>query len=137
LAQALAANVHGGETIELSSDLGGGKTTFTRFFGQALGAKDDISSPSFTVQNIYRLDEGELHHFDFYRLDDAGIVAGSLEESIYESDILTVIEWANIVEGVLPVDTLRIAIRSNGGESRLYEFTATPENSYLLEGLSL
>ena len=98
--------------IELRSDLGGGKTTFVRGLAAGAGSKDIVSSPTFTLNKIYKLQQGkQIHHFDFYRLSEPGIIADQLAESLDNSNVVTVIEWSDIVKGVLPAH--RIVIEFN------------------------
>lgn len=93
----------GGEVIELCADLGGGKTTFTRGLVSGAGSKDTVASPTFTLKKIYRGRAGlQIHHFDFYRLSQPGVVADQLEESINDPKSVTVVEWADNVQDVLP-----------------------------------
>ena len=94
--------------IELKADLGGGKTTFVRGLVRGLGSKDIASSPTFTLSKIYKAKKGDVHHFDFYRLNEAGIVADQLRESLQAKDVITVVEWSGIVEDVLPSYRLSI-----------------------------
>lgn len=62
-----------------------------------------VGSPSFTLNRIYKCGRGlELHHFDFYRLAEPGVVAHELAEVIDEPNIVIAIEWGDIVEGILP-----------------------------------
>jgi tRNA threonylcarbamoyladenosine biosynthesis protein TsaE len=98
------------EVIELRSDLGGGKTTFTKGFARGLGSKDRVASPTFTLNKIYKSDHLEIHHFDFYRLEEPGVLSEQLEESLQNPRVVTIVEWADIVKGVLPKE--RIAIES-------------------------
>jgi len=62
------------EIIELRSDLGGGKTTFTQGLAAGAGSKDAVSSPTFTLKKIYRAGELHIYHYDFYRLNEPGIL---------------------------------------------------------------
>lgn len=76
LGEQLGRNLKGGETIEFLSDLGGGKTTFITGLNKGFGSEDPVASPSFTISYTYsRQNKKQLHHFDFYRLEDAGIVS--------------------------------------------------------------
>jgi tRNA threonylcarbamoyladenosine biosynthesis protein TsaE len=108
LAEHLGRQLSGGEVIELRSDLGGGKTTFTRGLARGIGSADRVSSPTFTLSKIYKSKKLEIHHYDFYRLTDPGILADQLAESLGGDHIITVVEWANIVNGVLPEDRIKI-----------------------------
>jgi tRNA threonylcarbamoyladenosine biosynthesis protein TsaE len=108
LGNLLGSKLKGGEVIELRSDLGGGKTTFVRGLVQGAGSKDNVTSPTFTLSRIYKMSKLQIHHFDFYRLDDPGILADQLAESISSKNVITVIEWAQIVKNVLPENHLTI-----------------------------
>ncbi|MEO8104834.1 MAG: tRNA (adenosine(37)-N6)-threonylcarbamoyltransferase complex ATPase subunit type 1 TsaE [Candidatus Saccharibacteria bacterium] len=132
LAAHIGSKLRGGEVIELVSDLGGGKTTFVRGFAHGAGSIDRVTSPSFTLTNVYRTPQLELHHFDFYRLNDPGILRAELVEIIADPGNVVIIEWAGIVAEVLPAERLTINIRVTGETSRDY-ILACPDNlSYLL-----
>jgi tRNA threonylcarbamoyladenosine biosynthesis protein TsaE len=105
--------LRGGEVLELVGDVGAGKTTLTKGIGEGLGVSEDIQSPSFTISRIYDgRDKLRLAHYDFYRLHDAGIMAHDLEEAVGDPLTVTVIEWADIAQGVLPAERLTIHISS-------------------------
>lgn len=106
----LGSRLRGGEVIELRSDLGGGKTTFARGLVKATGSKDRVSSPTFTLSRIYKAKKFEIHHFDFYRLKDPGILAEQLSEAIGEGNVV-VVEWADIVNDVLPEQRISIEFK--------------------------
>ena len=107
--------------ITLSGDLGAGKTTFTKGIGQGLEIKKIINSPTFTILKQYsgRL---KLSHFDAYRLegqdDDLGF------EEIFDSDDICVVEWANYIEEILPVQRLEIIIKKIDESVREFTFKA-------------
>ncbi len=112
----------GGEVVELVGDVGAGKTTLTKGIGLGLGINEDIQSPSFTISRVYSARDGlELAHYDFYRLHDTGIMAHDLAESISDSRVVTVIEWAAIAENVLPAKRLQIRFTSPSETERLLE----------------
>ncbi len=95
--------------LELTGDVGAGKTTFTRALAKSLGVKEPVTSPSFSISKRYALPEkGELIHYDFYRLEDPGIMSFELEETLSEPDSIIVIEWGESVAGLLPDNRLRI-----------------------------
>lgn len=121
----LGAVLRGGEVIELIGDIGAGKTTLTKGIAQGLGVKDDVQSPTFTISRTYTArNDLVLAHYDFYRLVDAGIMTMELHESVSDPHIVTVLEWAGIVAGVLPKDTLTIRIESMTELSRRVTLTA-------------
>ena len=109
----LAHVLSGGVTIQLVGDVGAGKTTLTKGIAAGLGVTEAVQSPSFTISRVYDLPDGRtLAHYDFYRLSDPGILANELAETASDPQTITVIEWADIVAGVLPADTLTITIVS-------------------------
>lgn len=127
----------GGEVIELASDLGGGKTTFIQALAAALGYGGAVTSPTFTLSQIYRLPGGkELHHYDLYRLGEAGVVGDELAEDVGEPSIITAIEWAGVAADVLPADRLRVIIQVTGDTDREFALESTgPKADSLVEGL--
>jgi len=118
----LAAKLQGGAVIELIADVGAGKTVLTRAIARALGVVGPIQSPTFTISNRYDLADGRvIAHYDFYRLNDAGIMADELAESINDDRVITIIEWGDIVADILPRDRLTIKISADTESSRLLE----------------
>lgn len=110
--------------LTLSGDLGAGKTTFIKGIGQGLGITKVINSPTFTILKQY---QGRLNlsHFDAYRLegqdDDLGF------EEIFDSDDVCVVEWANFIEDILPVDRLTIEIKKIDENIREFVFKTNSE----------
>jgi tRNA threonylcarbamoyladenosine biosynthesis protein TsaE len=131
----IGSRLHGGEVIELISDLGGGKTTFTKGLAEGAGSKDKVHSPSFTIENEYRAAHLTIHHLDFYRLDDPGIMKDELLEILEDESAVVIIEWADIVEDLLPENRLIIKVQTKGESSRQFDFNYPESLSYLLEGL--
>ncbi len=107
--ETLGQALTGGIVIELVGDVGAGKTTLTKGIALGLGVEEDVQSPSFTISRVYDARDGlQLAHYDFYRLSDPGIMADELRDVINDPTVVTVIEWADIVDGVLPAGRLRI-----------------------------
>ncbi len=124
----------GGEVIELIGDVGAGKTTFTKGVARGLGITEPIQSPTFTISRVYAArDDLELRHYDFYRLGEAGIMQEELIESFETTGVVTVIEWADVVDGVLPSDRLQIRITATAEDSRDVEVVALGPRSQKLE----
>lgn len=131
--QELGARLHGGEVIELVGDIGSGKTTLVKGMAVGLGATEDVQSPSFTISRVYQARDGlELHHYDFYRLYDAGIMANEIAETVRDPKVITVIEWAGVVEGTLPKNRLAITITSPTETTRRLAIDGATD---LVEGL--
>jgi len=109
LGEKLGRLLVGGEVLELVGDVGAGKTTFVKGLARGLLIDEDVQSPSFTISRLYDArNDLQLAHYDFYRLADAGIMADELAETTQDPQTITVIEWADIVEGVLPDSRIRI-----------------------------
>jgi tRNA threonylcarbamoyladenosine biosynthesis protein TsaE len=136
LAAALAQNLIGGEVIELVSDLGGGKTTFVRGLARGLGSSNKVTSPTFKISNVYTSPTLSIYHFDFYRLPEAGLIAHELAEVIEDPKAVTVIEWGDIVETVLPAERLTIELKNQGEQQRQLSVSYPDSLRYLLKGLS-
>jgi len=135
LATRLGKALKGGEVIELVSDIGGGKTTFVRGLAQGADSKDKVASPTFTVNKIYSCPKFQIHHFDFYRLPNPGPIVNELEEVLGDQAIVTVIEWAEVVQHVLPQKRLQIVLRQLPNGDRQLTFRAPKQLTYLLEAL--
>jgi len=135
LGERLGGALRGGEMIELIGDVGTGKTTLTKGLATGLGIDEDIQSPSFTISREYQARDGlELHHYDFYRLNEPGVVSYELAESIANPKVVTVVEWGDTVEEVLPVS--RVAVKLNyekDGEGREVALEIPDELAYLKE----
>ena len=125
------------QVIELRSDLGGGKTTFVRGIVNGLGSKDKVVSPSFTLNRIYKAPNLEIHHFDFYRLAEPGIVSDQLKESLANPKVITVVEWSDIVKNVLPANRLTIEFTPipDNPDSRNIKFIYTPKHATIIKKL--
>lgn len=116
LGQKLGKALRGGEVIELISDLGGGKTTLVRGLVAGTDSQDLVSSPTFTISNVYNAGKLTIHHFDFYRLVEAGLMEYELSDVIDEPDSVVIVEWSDVVAHVLPKERLSIRIASQPGE---------------------
>ena len=133
LAASVGQRLRGGEVIELTSDLGGGKTTFVRGLAQGMGATDAVHSPSFTITNEYKAGDLTIDHFDFYRLEEAGIMRDELAEALMDTKVVVVVEWAGLVKDVLPRERLSIMIKPTGETSRALTFTYPETYEYLIQ----
>lgn len=118
------------------SDLGGGKTTFVRGVARGMGSADHVSSPTFKISNVYKAGNLELYHFDFYRLNEAGIIADELAEVISEPDVVIVVEWGGVVSNVLPKEKVTITLNAISETSRRVVFNCSDQLLYLVENLA-
>ncbi len=138
LGRKIGALVGGGEVIELVGDIGAGKTTFTKGLAAALGIDEDVQSPTFTISRVYDSPHGiRLAHYDFYRLNEPGIMRAELDEAVHDQTTVTIIEWAEVVTDLLPVDCLRMTITATDEETRSVVLLAGGEKSrVLVKGVS-
>lgn len=135
IAATIGSRLRGGESFELVSDLGGGKTTFTRGLAQGAGSGDVVSSPTFTVSKVYKAPKFEIHHFDFYRLPDAGLATHEVEDLLDDPAVVLVVEWGGVVEHVLPESRIQIHIERTADDGRQLTMRYPSEMSYALEGV--
>jgi tRNA threonylcarbamoyladenosine biosynthesis protein TsaE len=134
LAEVIGRTVKGGEVFELTSDLGGGKTTFTKGFARGMGIAEVVQSPTFNISLIHKAPNNlELHHFDFYRLTEAGVMRAELAESLEQSNAVVVIEWGDIVHDILPQDRVTINLSVPTEESRIIKITC--KKDYIAKAL--
>lgn len=122
----------GGEVIDLVSDLGGGKTVFVKGVAKGMGVKDVVGSPSFTLGSEYRAGDLVLHHYDFYRLGEPGLMTHTLNDVLGKPEAVIAVEWADLVDTVLPQDRLTIHIRAIDENSRHFRFTYPESLVYLV-----
>ncbi len=102
LGKEIGTKATAGSVYTLIGDLGVGKTVFTKGFGEGLDIKEPINSPTFTIIQVY--DEGRLplYHFDVYRIGDPEEMDEiGFEEYVY-GDGVSLIEWANLIEDIIP-----------------------------------
>ena len=116
-----------GSIVCLIGDLGAGKTTMTQSLAEALEVDDYITSPTFTIVNEYDSGRLKLNHFDVYRVSDPDeIYAIGFDDYIF-SDAVSIIEWANYIEEILPKDFLHIYIEKDLEKGEDYrKITITP-----------
>lgn len=112
LGQIMAGLLKGREVICLEGDLGGGKTTFLQGLANGLGAKEEITSPTFILLRKYPLKNSKvsaLYHIDCYRINQPEeILDLGLEDILQEPKAVVAIEWADKIKKVLPKNRLTI-----------------------------
>ena len=113
LGKKLGENAKPGEVYTLLGDLGVGKTVLTQGIADGLGIKEAICSPTFTIVQVY--DEGRMpfYHFDVYRIGDIEEMDEISYEDYFYGDGLTMIEWANLIEEILPPKRKEITIEKD------------------------
>lgn len=115
----IGSNLEGGSVLELIGDVGAGKTTFTKGLALGLGVLETVQSPTFTISRVYEGDNLTLSHYDFYRLNDYGIMKMELAENLSDPQNITVVEWAGELADILPEKHLKLIFESVGEEKRL------------------
>ncbi|XMB71509.1 tRNA (adenosine(37)-N6)-threonylcarbamoyltransferase complex ATPase subunit type 1 TsaE [Mycoplasmatota bacterium WC30] len=108
LAEIISSKLFPGFILGLTGDLGSGKTTFTKYLAKHMGILDNLNSPTFTILKIYEGDIN-LNHMDVYRLEDVGYDY-DLDDYIFGNGI-SVIEWYQYIETMLPKELLKISIK--------------------------
>lgn len=104
-----------------------------------MGSHDRVSSPTFTISKVYEAPEKDLtmYHFDFYRLHEPGLVAEELSDILGDQRTVIVVEWAGIVQNVLPEHKLTIEIQKmpDDIDARILIFTAPESLGYLMKAV--
>ena len=113
LGEKIGQNAAPGEVYTLIGDLGVGKTVLTQGIAKGLGITEPICSPTFTIVQIY--EEGRLpfYHFDVYRIGDIEEMDEIGYEDYFYGDGVTMIEWANLIEDILPPQYHQITIEKD------------------------
>lgn len=114
-----ARTLCGGEVILLDGDLGAGKTHFSKGVAQGLGITEIVTSPTFTLHNVYQGERYVLNHFDFYRIEEEEEAQQlGLDEIFYDSNGICLVEWWQNVKGLLPTKTRRVSITAISDTAR-------------------
>ena len=116
-------NIGSSRVFAFYGKLGAGKTTFVKALCEELGCDDVITSPTFAIVNEYTDGEQQpVYHFDFYRIKKLEEVYDMGYEEYFYSGALCLIEWPELIEDVLPDDTVRVTIEEQADGSRLLTF---------------
>jgi tRNA threonylcarbamoyladenosine biosynthesis protein TsaE len=119
LAEELSFYMDEGALIALDGEMGSGKTTFSQAVARCLGVDDNVNSPTFTIIKEY---QGRLHpfyHIDVYRITELEAEQLGLDEYFY-GDGVTIVEWANRIEAIMPLERLSIYIENLGPVERSF-----------------
>ena len=119
-AAALAERLEPGNVVVVSGDLGTGKTTFVRGAARALGAEGPVTSPTFTIGQIYP-GPVPVGHLDLYRLGSLADEEPGLLEDYLGPDVVAFVEWPGIAEDELERVVARVRIEHAGGDRRRIE----------------
>ncbi|ULL13648.1 tRNA (adenosine(37)-N6)-threonylcarbamoyltransferase complex ATPase subunit type 1 TsaE [Paenibacillus sp. H1-7] len=122
LAARLASCFQAGTVITLDGDLGAGKTSFSQAVAKAIGVKEIVNSPTFTIIKEYEGEVFPFYHMDVYRLSQEEADDLGLDDYFYGEGV-TLIEWASLIEDLLPPDRLSITIEHTGDTGRRFKLT--------------
>ncbi len=133
IAEKIGRQLRGGEVIELISDLGGGKTTFVNGLVSGAGSNSNVSSPTFSISNIYSCKNFDIAHFDLYRLTKAGLIKYEIGEMASDSKVVLIMEWPDIVEHILPGKRAKINFIIRGEQARTIVINLPNSYMYLAQ----
>ena len=102
-----------GQVYCLDGDLGVGKTVFTQGFAKGLGIQSDVNSPTFTIIQQYEEGRLPLYHFDVYRIGDISEMDEIGYEDCFYGEGVCLIEWASLVEEIIPETAIEIRIEKD------------------------
>ena len=109
----LAEELKAGDVLALIGDLGTGKTALTGYIAQGLGISQRVNSPTFTIVKEYHDGRLPLYHFDVYRIGDVEEMYEIGFEDYFYGEGICLIEWANLIEEILPEHYCRITIEKD------------------------
>ena len=128
LGERLAQKLHPGDVLLLLGDLGAGKSELTRGIARGLGVTETVTSPSFTILNVYESGRVPLYHFDWYRLQSSEELWEMGMEEYLGGDGVAVVEWPTQCPEAIPERYLAIRITPTGEEER--EITLEPVGGF-------
>ena len=102
LGKCLGMKARAGQVYCLDGELGTGKTVFTQGFAQGLGIREPVSSPTFTIVQVYEEGRMPFYHFDVYRIGDVEEMDEIGYEDYFYGQGLTIVEWADLIQEILP-----------------------------------
>ena len=118
LGERLAKQLKAGDVILLEGELGAGKSELARGVAKGLGVQETVTSPSFTILNVYESGRIPLYHFDWYRLESAEELYELGMDEYLGGDGIAIVEWPGRCQDAVPEDCLLIRIEAKGETSR-------------------
>ena len=109
----LAAKAEPGQVYTLIGDLGVGKTVLTQGMAEGLGIDEPVNSPTFTIVQVYEEGRMPFYHFDVYRIGDVEEMEEIGYQDCFYGEGICLIEWANLIEEILPDTYTQITIEKN------------------------
>ena len=121
LGEKLAARLRPGDVLLLEGDLGAGKSELTRGIAKGLGVAETVTSPSFTILNVYESGRYPLYHFDWYRLESPEELYELGMDEFLSGDGIAVVEWPGRCPDAVPEGAVRIRMTAAGENERMIE----------------
>ena len=121
LGEKLAGRLRPGDVLLLEGDLGAGKSELTRGIAKGLGVAETVTSPSFTILNVYESGRCPLYHFDWYRLESSEELYELGMDEYLGGDGIAVVEWPGRCPDAVPESAVRIRMTAAGENERLIE----------------
>lgn len=132
LGREIGKRAKAGDVYTLVGDLGVGKTVFTQGMAKGLEIEEPISSPTFTIVQVYEEGRLPLYHFDVYRIGDIEEMEEIGYEDYFYGEGVCLIEWANLIEEILPENIKEITIEKDLEKGFDYrKITISERNSQL------
>ena len=120
-ASRLSSMLAAGDTVLLTGDLGAGKSELTRGIAKGLGVAETVTSPSFTILNVYESGRYPLYHFDWYRLESSEELYELGMDEFLGGDGIAVVEWPGRCPDAVPEGAVRIRMTAPGENERMIE----------------
>ena len=120
LGEKIGKEAKAGQVYTLLGDLGVGKTVFTQGVAKGLGITEAICSPTFTIVQVYEEGRMPFYHFDVYRIGDLEEMEEIGYEDYFYGEGISFVEWANLIEELIPDDRIQITISKNLGKGFSY-----------------
>ena len=121
LGKRLAGRLQPGDVLLLEGDLGAGKSELTRGIAGGLGVTETVTSPSFTILNVYESGRCPLYHFDWYRLESSDELYELGMDEYLGGDGIAVVEWPGRCPDAVPEGAVRIRMTAAGDNERIIE----------------
>ena len=116
LGKKLGTEAKPGQVYALLGDLGVGKTILTKVFAEGSGITEPVSSPTFTIVQVYEEGRMPFYHFDVYRIGDIEEMDEIGYEDCFYGEGVCLVEWANLIEEIMPENTIWITIEKDLGK---------------------
>ncbi|MDE6233878.1 MAG: tRNA (adenosine(37)-N6)-threonylcarbamoyltransferase complex ATPase subunit type 1 TsaE [Lachnospiraceae bacterium] len=113
----MGENAQPGQVYCMKGDLGVGKTVFTQGFAKGMGVDENVNSPTFTILQVYEDGRIPLYHFDVYRISDIDEMDEIGYEEYFYGEGVCLIEWAELIEDILPENVIWIKIEKSMTEN--------------------